>query len=80
MRYYNAIEQKLTQALSPTRLEITDNSHKHVGHAGAHPEGESHFALVVVSEAFEARTGCSASAWCMKPLPRKWPSISTHWS
>ncbi|MFC1674160.1 BolA family protein [Pseudomonadota bacterium] len=55
MRYYNALEQKLTAALSPTRLEIIDNSHKHVGHAGAHPEGESHFALVVVSAAFEGQ-------------------------
>lgn len=55
MRYYNALEQKLTAALSPTRLEIIDNSHKHAGHAGAHPEGESHFALVVVSEAFEGQ-------------------------
>ena len=53
MRIYNAIEAKITEALKPTFLEITDNSAKHAGHSGAHPEGESHFALVVVSEAFE---------------------------
>ena len=53
MRIYNAIETKITEALKPTFLEITDNSAKHAGHVGAHPEGESHFALVVVSEAFE---------------------------
>ncbi len=47
------IERKLTEALSPTRLEIIDDSHKHAGHAGARPEGESHFTVHVVSAAFE---------------------------
>lgn len=53
MRIYDVIEAKITEALKPAFLEITDNSAKHAGHAGARPEGESHFALVVVSEAFE---------------------------
>lgn len=53
MRIRNAIEAKLTEALKPEFLEITDNSNKHAGHSGAHPDGESHFALVVVSAAFE---------------------------
>ncbi|MBL4748297.1 MAG: BolA family transcriptional regulator [Magnetovibrio sp.] len=53
MRIRKAIEDKLTQALNPIHLEITDNSHKHAGHSGTHPEGESHFALVVVAKAFE---------------------------
>ncbi|MBL4692140.1 MAG: BolA family transcriptional regulator [Magnetovibrio sp.] len=56
MRIRNAIEAKLTEALSPDFLEITDNSNKHAGHSGAHPDGESHFALVVVSTAFEGLT------------------------
>jgi len=55
MRVRNAIETKLTAALSPEHLEVTDNSAKHAGHAGARPEGESHFAVVVVSSAFEGR-------------------------
>ena len=55
MRIRNAIEAKITAALSPTRLDIVDNSAKHAGHAGAHPDGESHFAVTVVAEAFEGQ-------------------------
>lgn len=55
MRYRTAIETKLTAALHPQYLEVIDNSAKHAGHAGAHPEGESHFKVIVVAEAFEGR-------------------------
>jgi BolA protein len=34
------------------RLEIVDDSHRHAGHAGARPEGETHFSVTVVSAAF----------------------------
>lgn len=47
-----AIEQKLTAAFGPQRLTVTDESHKHKGHAGARPEGESHFHVEIVSAAF----------------------------
>lgn len=52
--YRDRIEQKLTEALSPTVLEIEDDSHRHAGHAGAHPDGggETHFNVRVVSESF----------------------------
>lgn len=53
MRIRQAIETKLNAALNPLRLDIIDNSAKHAGHGGAHPDGESHFALEVVSKAFE---------------------------
>ncbi len=46
------IEEKLTRAFQPTRLNIEDQSHLHAGHAGHNPEGESHFHVVLVSEAF----------------------------
>ena len=55
MRVRNAIESKLTAALSPDHLEVIDNSAKHAGHGGARPEGESHFAVIVVSSAFEGQ-------------------------
>jgi BolA protein len=45
--------QRLTDALSPTRLELEDQSHRHVGHAGHDPRGESHFALTIESSDFE---------------------------
>lgn len=47
-----SIERKLTAALAPTRLVIEDESHRHAGHAGARPEGETHFRVEVVSAAF----------------------------
>ena len=37
--------------LSPTELEIHDDSADHVGHAGAQ-NGAGHFSLVIVSKAF----------------------------
>jgi BolA protein len=46
------IRQKLTQRFAPTRLDIVDQSHHHAGHAGARPEGETHFAVTVVSPVF----------------------------
>ena len=49
------IKTKLTEALAPSRLDLTDESHLHAGHAGARPEGESHFRLLVVSDAFKNR-------------------------
>jgi BolA protein len=37
--------------LAPSVLEIQDDSHHHVGHAGA-AGGAGHFSLLIVSEAF----------------------------
>lgn len=55
MRVRTAIEEKLTKALSPEKLDVIDNSAQHAGHAGANPEGESHFAVTVVSSVFEGK-------------------------
>lgn len=55
MRVRTAIESKLSAALAPDHLEIVDNSAQHAGHAGSRPEGESHFAVLVVSKAFEGK-------------------------
>ncbi len=46
------ITRRLTAALSPTRLELEDQSAHHIGHAGHDARGESHFALVIESPAF----------------------------
>ena len=37
--------------LAPATIELIDESHKHVGHAGAR-DGRGHFALKIVSSAF----------------------------
>jgi BolA protein len=46
------IEETLNRELDPVRLEVIDESHLHAGHAGARPEGETHFRVRVVSSAF----------------------------
>lgn len=53
MAVADRIREKLTSGLAPLSLEIIDDSHKHAGHAGARPGGESHFTVAVVSGAFE---------------------------
>ncbi len=51
----DAINNKLTAALAPTRLMVVDESHQHVGHAGHRPEGETHFRVEIASTAFEGK-------------------------
>lgn len=46
------MRRKLEAAFAPARLEIVDDSHRHAGHAGARPEGETHFNVTIVSAAF----------------------------
>lgn len=52
MTYRDRIETKLTAAFSPQELSIRDDSEKHRGHAGYRPEGETHFHVRIVSDAF----------------------------
>ena len=51
-RVQAAIRRKLSAALAPSRLDIVDDSARHAGHAGARPEGESHFTVEIVSARF----------------------------
>jgi BolA protein len=53
MTVAQTIHEKLTEALAPTALEVIDESHKHAGHRGARPEGETHFHVIVASEKFD---------------------------
>jgi BolA protein len=46
------LEAILTQAFSPMLLRVQDDSARHAGHAGARPEGETHYSVLLVSEAF----------------------------
>jgi BolA family transcriptional regulator, general stress-responsive regulator len=50
------IERRLTRALAPVQLRVRDDSHQHIGHAGHRPEGETHFAVAVVSEQFAGKS------------------------
>ena len=50
------IAAKLTAAFAPARLEVDDESAAHAGHAGAPEGGESHFHVLIVSEAFTGKS------------------------
>lgn len=46
------IRQRLQSAFAPALLDVADDGHKHIGHAG---EGKGHFHVHIVSAAF---AGC----------------------
>lgn len=50
------IRENLTAALNPDRLEIVDESHRHAGHAGSRPGGETHFRVEVVAAVFQGKS------------------------
>jgi BolA protein len=47
--------RRLNSALSPTSIELIDDSEQHRGHGGYNPAGESHFSLRVESPAFGSK-------------------------
>ncbi|PLX34464.1 MAG: BolA family transcriptional regulator [Hyphomicrobiales bacterium] len=49
------IRQKLEAGLNPAKLNVIDQSAKHAGHAGARPEGETHFLVEIESAAFAGK-------------------------
>ncbi|KAJ3236986.1 hypothetical protein HDU81_010130 [Chytriomyces hyalinus] len=53
-----AITQKLTAALTPSSLELIDNSHLHASHAAMRgsTDKETHFDLKIVSNQFQGKT------------------------
>ena len=50
------ITNKLTKAFAPQSLDVVDESHRHAGHTGHRPGGETHFRVTVVSEAFRGKS------------------------
>jgi len=49
------IRRRLELALQPESLELLDESHKHIGHAGAR-DGRGHFCLRIVSRQFAGKS------------------------
>ncbi len=49
------IKTRLERDLSPTHLDIIDESHLHVGHAGA-SGGAGHFNITIVSDKFAGQS------------------------
>jgi BolA protein len=48
--------RRLGGALSPTRVDLTDDSEAHRGHGGHNPAGESHFTLTIESPEFAGKS------------------------
>ena len=50
------MEDLLTKAFAPTKLEIINDSHHHAGHSGDDGSGESHFTVVIEAAEFADMT------------------------
>ena len=48
--------RRLDAALTPSAIELIDQSEQHRGHGGHNPAGESHFALAIESPAFAGKS------------------------
>ncbi len=48
------IRSLLQKRFTPSKLIITDESHKHAGHSGAPSGGQSHFHVVIIANEFAA--------------------------
>jgi BolA protein len=51
MSVQQSIENLLNQALSPSHLEVINESHQHAGHA--HGSTDSHFRVVIACDKFD---------------------------
>jgi BolA protein len=56
MRTADIITRKLTEAFAPESLTVEDESHRHEGHAGHRPGGQTHFRVYIVSGAFKGKS------------------------
>jgi BolA family transcriptional regulator, general stress-responsive regulator len=50
------LERKLLAAFQPSVLNVIDESNQHAGHSGSHPEGESHFRVTIMADAFKGKS------------------------
>ena len=56
MRVSEAIADKLNAAFAPESLKIVDESHRHEGHAGHRPGGQTHFRVHMVAQVFKGKS------------------------
>ena len=50
------IREKLLVGLKPVRLDVTNESESHAGHRSSPGTGESHFRVLVVTDAFKGKS------------------------
>jgi len=55
------IRAALEAAFAPAEVDVTDDSARHAGHAGARPGGQTHYSVAVVSPAFAGLTRVARS-------------------
>ena len=58
----DTMTEKLNKAFSPQSLNIVNESHLHAGHGGHTPNGESHFRVHIVSDAFNGKSRLEGGA------------------
>lgn len=56
MTVESRMREKLMISLRPTRLDVVNESHLHAGHRSSPGTGESHFRVLIVSEAFSGKS------------------------
>ena len=52
----DVMTEKLSAAFTPESLEVIDESHRHEGHAGSRPGGQTHYRVRIVAEAFRGKS------------------------
>jgi BolA protein len=77
-----SVADKLKEKLSPLkplRLEVVDESHRHIGHAG-NPDGrgETHFTLEIVSGAFAGKSRLQRHRLVMDLVQPIWLETGLH--
>ena len=67
-----SVQQEMTEilgrAFEPSRLEVINDSAKHSGHSGDDGSGESHFTIVIESEAFAGKSRLNRQRMVNKSL------------
>ncbi len=56
MRVADEMEMRLRDAFSPREIEVVDDSESHRGHSGFQEGGQSHFNILLRSEAFAGQS------------------------
>lgn len=62
------IEDLLSEAFAPDHLEVINDSAQHHGHSGDDGSGESHFTVVVESDAFTGKSRLERQRMVLRAL------------
>jgi BolA protein len=68
------MEKQLKARFAPISLTLSDDSGLHAGHGGARPEGETHYRLAMVSDAFEGLSRVARQRLVMEALTEEFAS------